>query len=168
MLEIKGYSPSNIETGWRQKYYFKIDSDSILDRFVKIFAENGNEWNMKTDEFDAIVEIKEMDRSHGFRYIYQDALEIDGDHIHLKKRVAEELLKNNWVWSFRNLIKQSRGGIRTALKGFKEIFGDAFAFIFDPEAKLDSGLKYPHGGPISVRLAKKQGLIKTDSTNRSK
>lgn len=36
---------------------------------------------------------------------------------------------------------------------------DAWAFVFDPDARVPSGFKYPSGRPKSVRDAKREGLM---------
>jgi len=44
--------------------------------------------------------------------------------------------------------------------GLVELFDDAWAFLSNPEARTVSQFKYPNGMPMSVRYAKKEGLIK--------
>jgi hypothetical protein len=43
---------------------------------------------------------------------------------------------------------------------FKEIFGDAYAFVTDPEARMSSQFTYSNGGPMSIRCARKEKFIK--------
>jgi hypothetical protein len=43
---------------------------------------------------------------------------------------------------------------------FKEMLSDAYASVTDPEARMSSGFTYSHGGPMSVRAAKKENFIK--------
>ncbi|MDP2944073.1 MAG: hypothetical protein Q8N57_00685 [bacterium] len=107
MIKIKEKnSPSNIETGWRQKYFYHLESDGILDCFIKTFQNNGNHWVMRKDLFDQIIAQKNLSHWNVFSSIYNETLEIDGDFIHLRQHVAEHLLKVNWRWSFRNFLKR--------------------------------------------------------------
>lgn len=39
------------------------------------------------------------------------------------------------------------------------ILGSAWAFLMDPEARVLSGVTYPNGNGMSVREARKRGLI---------
>jgi len=58
------YSPSNIETGWRQKYYFKIEFDGVLDMFIEIFKKNGNTREIHKDLFEKNIDKMKVDREH--------------------------------------------------------------------------------------------------------
>ncbi|MFA7285431.1 MAG: hypothetical protein WC011_01095 [Candidatus Paceibacterota bacterium] len=42
---------------------------------------------------------------------------------------------------------------------FYEMFEDAIAFIRDPDARVVSQHNYPSGRPMSIREAKRKGLI---------
>ncbi len=42
------------------------------------------------------------------------------------------------------------------------LFEDALAFVTNPDARKVSQFKYPSGQPMSVREAKKQGLLETN------
>ncbi|HZJ41453.1 MAG TPA: hypothetical protein VFD51_00310 [Patescibacteria group bacterium] len=158
MLSIKkGNLPSNIETGWRQMYFHNLERDNVLDCFVDIFVKCSNSWVISKKLFDQEVDKKTLRHWYFFKALYGELLEVDGDSIHLSQHVADYLLLHNWKFSIRSVFKIYIMGI---LKSFVMIFSDAWAYIFDPEAKMDSGFKYSHGGPISVRSAKKDGLMK--------
>lgn len=43
---------------------------------------------------------------------------------------------------------------------FKVMVREAWAFIVDPEARTNSDFYFPSGNPMSVREARKRGLIK--------
>ena len=43
---------------------------------------------------------------------------------------------------------------------FIELLIDAWAFLTNSEARKVSEFKYPSGQPMSIRVAKKKGLIK--------
>ena len=45
------------------------------------------------------------------------------------------------------------------MKNLSRIFSDAFAFLRDPDARKISPYKYPSGNPMSIRDAKKAGLM---------
>jgi len=45
------------------------------------------------------------------------------------------------------------------VKNIKAMFADAFAFVTDPNARTISRFTYPNGNAMSVRDAKKKGLI---------
>jgi hypothetical protein len=45
------------------------------------------------------------------------------------------------------------------MKNFFNLLQDAYAFIIDKEARTVSNFKYPSGQPMSVRAAKKSGLM---------
>jgi hypothetical protein len=111
MLDIQKNSPSNIRLGWKQKYYYKIENDSMLDCFVRIFKKNGNCWNMKKDLFDQIVTKEGLKEFLCFDHICKNVLEIDDDSVHFNQSVAYYLLKNNWRFSFRNFLKRSKNAI---------------------------------------------------------
>ena len=44
-------------------------------------------------------------------------------------------------------------------KDLKELLADAWAFVTDPEARQLSLHKYPSGAGMSVRAAKRSGLM---------
>ena len=49
--------------------------------------------------------------------------------------------------------------IKDFLRGYREMAECAIAYVRDPEARTNSGYKYPNGNPISVREARKLGLM---------
>lgn len=148
-------SPSNVETGWRKKYFHKIDDDGMLDNFIEIFTKNGNSWSMTKEVFDKIIAKGRINDYPSFKPVYDQVLEINGNTIGFKEDVAEDLLSHNWQWSFRNALKN------LGRSAFVEMFIDFWAFIVDPDAREVSDFKYPNGNAMSVRCAKKLGLKKT-------
>lgn len=148
-MKKEGNSPSNIRTGWNQKFFYKVEHDGMLDNFIKLFVKNGNEWSMKKELFDRIVAEEKITAHHSFETVYLRTLEVDGEFIRFQNHVIEHLLTYNWKWSARN-----------TWKNWKRVFTDAWAFVADPEARKISNFKYPNGAAMSVRCARKQGLIK--------
>lgn len=45
------------------------------------------------------------------------------------------------------------------MKTIKKLLSDAWAFMTDKDARTNSSYSYPNGYPMSVRDAKKQGLL---------
>lgn len=45
------------------------------------------------------------------------------------------------------------------LKNFFALIADAIAFVRDPEARIASNFTYPNGNPMSIRDARKKGLM---------
>ena len=105
MNKMQNNSPSNIRTGWRQKYFYTIEWDGMLDTFIKIFSKHGNSWSMKKDVFDEIITKNKIDQYHHFIPVRDQVLEIEGDNIRFNEYVVESLLTNSWRWSIRNMLK---------------------------------------------------------------
>jgi len=153
-MKMQNSSPSNIKTGWNQKYFYSVEKDSMLDTIVKIFTKHGNSWSMKRDLFEDIITKKRLDECFTFAPVCEEVLEVEGDAIRFQEYVAENLLANSWRWSPKNTLKNLKKS------AFVEMCIDAWAFIVDPEARTASEFKYTNGNPMSIRCAKKIGHIK--------
>ena len=154
MNKMWSNSPSNVRTGYRQNFFYKVEWDGMLDIFIKIFVKNGNNWSMKKDLFDSLIIEKKIDQYHSFVFVRDRVLEIEGDTICFNEYIAESLLARNWRWSARNMFKNLKHAT------IVQIFIDAWAFIVDPEARAVSEFKCSNGNAMSVRSARKAGLIK--------
>lgn len=153
-MKMQSNSPSNIKTGWNQKFFYKIESDGMLDNFIKLFAQHGNNWSMKKENFDKIIAKNKLDKYFSFIPVRDEVLEIEDNLICFREYVAEDLLTNSWRWSLRNALKNWKK------IAFIEMCIDAWAFVIDSEARTPSEFKYSNGYVMSVRCAKKEGLIK--------
>ncbi len=51
-------------------------------------------------------------------------------------------------------------GIRAIIDAMKPMVEDAIVFIVDPEARAISEFKYLNGNPMSVRDARRNGLMR--------
>lgn len=151
---MQSNSPSNVKTGWNQKFFYSVENDGMLDIIIKIFTKHGNSWSMKRSLFEDIITQKRLDECHTFTPVCEQALEVEGDIIRFQEYVAENLLANSWRWSLNNALKNLR---KSALV---EMCIDAWAFVVDPEARTLSEFKYTNGYCMSIRCAKKIGLIK--------
>lgn len=98
-------SPSNITTGWWQKFFNRVEPDTMLDRFIEIFVKNGNEWFMEKKTFDKIVSEKELFRDPVFKRVYEITFDVEGDLLCFDEMVIQHLLKHRWCWSPRNTWK---------------------------------------------------------------
>ncbi len=153
-MKTDSNSPSNVKTGWNQTFFYSVEKDGMLDIIIGIFTENGNNWSMKRVLFEEIIAKKRLDACHTFTPVCEQTLEVEGDNIRFQEYVAETLLAHSWHWSFKNEWKNFK---KTALV---ELCVDAWAFVTDPEARTASEFKYTNGYPMSIRCAKKVGLIK--------
>ena len=104
-MKMKTNSPSNVKTGWSQKFFYKVESDAMLDNLIKLFAKHGNDWSMKKETFDKIVAKSKIDKYFYFTPVRDQVLEVDGDNIRFREYVAESLLTYSWRWSMRNALK---------------------------------------------------------------
>lgn len=153
-MRMQSNSPSNVKIGWNQKFFHKVEDDGMLDSLISVFAKHGNNWSMKKEAFDNIVAKNGLDKYFNFIPICNEVLEIEADIIRFREYVAENLLAHSWRWSLRNALKNLK---KTALI---EMCIDAWAFVVDPEARTVSDFKYANGCSMSIRCAKKEGLIK--------
>jgi predicted PolB exonuclease-like 3'-5' exonuclease len=104
-MKMQRNSPSNVKTGWNQKFFYKVESDGMLDNLIRLFAENGNDWSMKKETFDKIVAKNKIDQYFSFASVRDEVLEVEGDNIRFQEYVAESLLAHSWRWSSRNTLK---------------------------------------------------------------
>ena len=153
-MKMQSNSPSNVKTGWNQKFFYSVQKDGMLDNLIKVFTENGNNWSMKKASFDDIVIENGLAKYFSFIPVCNEVLEVEGDIVRFREYVAETLLANNWKWSLSNALKNFK---KTA---FVEMCIDALAFVVDPEARTSSEFTYSNGYPMSIRCAKKEGFIK--------
>lgn len=110
MIRIFESSPSNIKTGWGQKYFFKVEMDAVLNSFIKVFQKNGNRWNMKSAEFDLLIEREGINRHPYYKEVAVKVLASEGGYIHLRPEVIDYLLKCNRKFSFRHFWRKQRNG----------------------------------------------------------
>lgn len=105
-MNIQKNSPSNIQTGWRQKFFHKIEHDSLLDELIKIFTKHGNNWSMDRLSFDELSVVNNLNEHRAFQTVCYEVLETRGAMISFKQEVVAKLLKHNRRWSLKNTIKQ--------------------------------------------------------------
>ncbi|MFA6514205.1 MAG: hypothetical protein WCT50_02895 [Patescibacteria group bacterium] len=109
--------------------------------------------------------------------MYEDALEHPipefAKNENVKQLIADFRSGKNTEYPFDNARKyvESKSSVvfpkapwikrETSLwETFQEMLSDAYAFVTDPEARTPSEFTYVHGGPMSVRYAKKEKFIK--------
>ena len=116
------YSPSNIDTGFFQKYYWKVEFDGKLNFFIEIFQENWNAWEMDINAFEAAIDKKNIHVKNmvWYEYVYKDALEVNDGKIKMRNNIIQSLLKSSRQFSIKNTLKQTKKALNNALSNTKE------------------------------------------------
>ncbi len=108
MREISKNRPSNIETGWRQKHFYHLGQDSVLDGIIKVFQAGGNGWVMEEKDFVKLASLNKLYDNYLFPSVSAEVLEKKDGLIRMTRHIVESLLTNSWQRSFRNIGKRFR------------------------------------------------------------
>jgi len=116
-VDYKNYRPSNIETWWRQKYFYKVEDDCMLDIFINIFKKNWNTWEIDNNIFESqLLAIKSASKnSNGgltwvlswedvLARVYDETIEVIWDKVKLRDCVIQYLLTHNYQRSPRTVV----------------------------------------------------------------
>ncbi len=117
IIDHKNYRPSNIDTGWRQKYFYKVEDDTMLNIFINIFKKKWNTWEIDNEIFESYLqEIKSISNNskggiesvllweHVLSRVYDETIEIIWEKVKLRDHVINYLLQHSYQFSPRTVI----------------------------------------------------------------